>query len=170
MCLGPELVLAVQAIAATAAVGGTAYSVVKGQEASEASKKAEGLRKKQQQLQEMQAQRKTIRDFQLKRATSLSNISGQTGTLDNSAAGGALSALSAGVGSSLGEISQASSISNDMFDANAAYSEATASSAVGSAIGSFGKDLFQAAPAIGRIGSTLFNSPDPWTTSYEKVG
>lgn len=169
MCLGPEIVLAVQAIAAVAAVGGTAYSVVKGEEASAASKKAEALRKQQMQLEEMQKRRKTIRDFQLKRATSLSNISGQTGTLDNSATGGSLSALSSGVGSALGELSQAGAIGEGMFDANAAYSEATASAQTGAAIGSFGKDLFQSAPAIGRIGSTLFNSPNPWTTSYEKA-
>lgn len=157
MCLGPEILFAVQAIAAVATTAGTAYSVVKGQEASAASKRAEGLRKQQMQLEQMQKQRKAIRDFQLKRATSLSNISGQTGTLSNSAYGGATSGLSAGLGSSLGELSQAGAIGEGMFEANAAYSEATASQQTGAAIGSFGKDLFNSAPAISRIGSTLFN-------------
>lgn len=170
MCLGPELVLIAQVAAATAAVGGTAYSVSKQQDASAASKKAEGLRKQQMQLEQMQKRREAIRKFQLNRATSLSNISGQTGTLDNSAAGGATSALSSSIGTNLGDLDTASGIGAGMFDANAEISEAQSGAQFGSGVAGFGKDLFAAAPAIGRIGSTLFNSPNPWTTSYEKVG
>ncbi len=170
MCLGPEIALVAQLVAATAAVGGTAYSVVKGQEASEASKKAEALRRQQMLLEQQQKQRAAIRKFQLARSTSLANISGQTGTVQNSGAYGAESAYSATLGTQLGDIYQAGAIGEGLFDANAEYSNASASAQAGSQIASFGKDLFASAPAIGRIGSTLLNgSEGGWTTSYEKA-
>lgn len=170
MCLGPELALAAQVVGTIATGAGAAYQVSAQADASKASKRAEALRKQQMQMEQQQKQRESIRKYQMARATSLSNISGQTGTLDNSAAGGATSAYSASLGTQTGELAQAGRIGEGMFEANADMSEAAGRSAIGGAIGSFGKDLFQAGPAIGRIGSTLWNgSEGGFTTSYEKV-
>lgn len=154
MCLGPEIALVAQTVAAVAATAGTGYSIVQGQEAASASKKAEALRKQQLQLEATQKRRAAIRDFQLKRATSISNIQGATGNLEGSAYGGATSALSAGVGTNLGEIGQAETTGLGIFDANAAYSQASANAQAGSQIAQFGKDLFASGPAIGRLGAT----------------
>lgn len=157
MCVGPEIALVAQLVAATAAVGGTAYSVVQGQKASAASQRAEGLRQQQMRNEFIQKQRAAIRQSQLSRATSIANISGQTGTLQNSAYGGATSANSAQLGTQLGELGQAFSIGSDMFAANAEYSQASANAQTGQAVSNFGKDLFASGPAIGRVGSTLFS-------------
>lgn len=158
MCLGPEIVFALQVIGAVTATAGTAYSAVQGQKAANASKRAEALRKQQMQMEEMQKRRQAIRDFQAKRALAVSNISGATGTLDNSAYGGATSALSADFGFNLGSLQQASNIGEGMFQANSAYSEASANAQAGQQIAGFGKDIFQSAPAAGRIGATVFGS------------
>lgn len=158
MCLGPEIVAALQVVGTIAATAGTGYSIVQGQEAADASKKAEQARKKQVALELQQKQRESIRKYQLQRAAAVSNISGATGSLEGSAYGGATSALSATLGTSLGELGQANAISNDIFTANAQYSQASANATAGGQFASFGKDLFGSADKIGRIGSTLFTS------------
>jgi|SRR5688572_8498186 len=157
MCLGPEIALVAQIIGTAAAVGGTAYSVVKGQEASAASQRAEALRKRQMQNEANQRRRAAIREFQLRRATAVSNISGATGSLEGSAYGGSIAASTSTLGTAIGEINQAESIGAGIFDANADYSQASASAQTGAALGNFGKDLFSSGPEIGRIGATIFN-------------
>jgi len=157
MCLGPEIALALQVAGSVAAVSGTAYGVVQGQEAAKASKDAERLRKKQLRLREQQDRRKVIREAQLSRATSASNIIGQTGTLGGSIFENSAASLSAAIGTDLGGISQAANIGAGIFDANARYSQASANAQAGSGIASFGKDLFSSGPAFGKVGATLFN-------------
>ena len=157
MCLGPEIALVAQVIGAAATVGGTAYGAVQTSQASAASKKAEQLRKRQMELELSQKRRAAIRQFQQQRANAAANIQGATGSLEGSAFGGAVGGYTSTLGTQLGEYSQAGAIGSGIFDANAAYSEASAGASFGSAVSSFGKDLFQSGPAIGRIGATLFN-------------
>lgn len=157
MCLGPEIALVAQIIGATAAAGGTAISVVGAQQQAEASEKAEKERQKQMRLQALQQRREAIRKFQLARATTLSNVSGATGSLQGSAAPGAISGYTSNLGTELGEIGQAEEIGQNIFQANADYASASSTVAAGQGISSFGKQLFGSGPAIGRIGSTLFN-------------
>lgn len=156
MCLGPEIALALQVVGTVAAASGAAYGISQGQEAAEASKEAEQLRKKQLRLESQQKKRAAIREFQLSRATAASNIIGQTGTLGGSIFSNSASALSANLGTELGTIGQATSIGEGIFDANARYSQASANAQAGSSIANFGKDLFGSAPAAGRVGATLF--------------
>lgn len=154
MCLGPEIALLVQTIgtvAATAGAGVGAYSSI---QAGAASEKAEKLRRKQMENEVSQRKRAAIREFQLKRATTLSNIQGATGTLENSAAGGAVSGLGATLGTQIGEIDQAASIGRGIYDANADYAEATAMGQTASSVGNFGKSLFSSADEIGRLGAS----------------
>lgn len=157
MCFGPEIAFAIQAIAATTAVAGTAYGIAEGQQAADASKRAEELRKKQLRLKQQEQQRQAIRESQLARANSASNIVGQTGTLEGSIFANVASANSAALGTNLGGINAAANIGLGIFDANAAYAQASANASAGQNIAAFGKDLFNSGPAIGRIGSTLFN-------------
>lgn len=117
----------------------------------------------------MESRRKqieAIRKMQIQRASSISNIQGSTGSLEGSAYGGATSALSANLGSQLGEIGAATSISSQMFAANADYSQASANMQTAQGIASFGKSIFDSSPEIGRIGSTLFGNGG-WTTTIE---
>lgn len=157
MCLGPEIALVASLVGAATTAVGTYSSIQQGKKASKASQRAEALRAQQMRLEQMQKRRQAIRDFQQRRAVAMSNISGQTGSLEGSAAGGVSSAYSASLGTNIGELSQAGAIGEGIFAANAAYSEASAGAQTGSAIAGFGKDLFAAAQPIGRIGSTLFN-------------
>lgn len=157
MCLGPEIVAALQVVGTITAAAGTGYSVVQGQQAADASKKAEAARKKQVALELQQKQREAIRRYQAQRAAAVSNITGATGSLEGSAYGGSTSALVSTLGTSLGELNQANSISNDIFSANADYSQFYANAQAGGQFAQLGKDIFGSAPQIGRIGSTLFN-------------
>ena len=156
MCLGPEILAIIGAVTTVTAAAGTGYSVYQGQQAAAASKKAEQLRKRQFQLQQLNDRRKAIRDYQLRRATSVSNIQGATGSLDNSATGGALSALSSTLGTQLGELQQSSNIGNALFNANADYAQASANAQAGAQVAGFGKEVFGSRDEIGRIGATLF--------------
>lgn len=149
---------AVQAIGAATAAAGTAYGVTQSQSAAEASKKAERVRQEQMRMNVAQEQRKRIREFQLARAQSASNISSSTGTLENSAFGGSSSAYSASIGTNLGELATSERLGNDMFAANASYAQSSANAQAGSQVGSFGKDLFSSGPELSRIGATLFGS------------
>jgi hypothetical protein len=170
MCLGPDIMLVASIIGGVASAGGAVMGAVAAKEQSKASKKSEALRRQQMRMEYLQKQRQAIRTAQLARATAATNIGGQTGTLGNSAFGGASSAFSASLGTQLGELGQANAIGEGMFDANAAYSEAQGQAATGAAIGQFGKDLFSSAPAIGRIGATLTGGGSGgWATTTEKA-
>ncbi len=157
MCLGPEIALVASIIGGASAVAGTAYSMVQGQKAAAASKRAERLREQQMRMESRRKQIEAIRKMQINRAASISNIQGGTGTLENSAYGGATSALSSNLGAQLGEISQATEIGSQMFAANAAYSQASANAQTGEGLASFGKSLFGSSQEIGRIGASIFD-------------
>jgi len=148
--------LPIAAIAAVATIAGTGYSIYSGQQAASASKKAERARQQQFRLQQEADRRKAIRDFQLRRATTLSNIQGATGTVENSAAGGALSAYSSTIGTQLGEFARSGEIGDNLFSANADYSQASANAQAGQQIAGLGKDLFGSQPTITNVGQSLF--------------
>ena len=156
MCLGPELALIISAVTTVTAAAGTGYSIYAGQQAAAASKKAEEFRKKQFLLQQQADRREAIRKFQLNRATAISNISGATGSLEGSAAGGALSAYTSTLGTQLGENQQASRIGAGLFEANKDYAQYSANAQAGSQVAGLGKDIFADSEKIGRVGATLF--------------
>lgn len=152
------IALAASILGGVAAVGGTAYSIVQGQKAASASKRAERLRQRQLQLESNRRRREAIRQFQLNRATSLSNLTGSLGSvLGGGSAYGGLGGLTSTLGTQLNTLDQATDIGQGLFSANAAYSQASANSQAGSGIASFGSSIFQNSQAIGRIGATLFN-------------
>lgn len=154
----PSIALITSIIGAGAAVGGTIYSVQQGQKTAQASRRAERLRKKQLALESARRRREAIRQFQLNRATSLSNLTGGTGSvLGGGSAYGGLGGLTSTLGTQLNTLDQANEIGAGIFDANAAYSTAQAGVQTGQGLSSFGQSLFNNSPAIGRIGSTLFN-------------
>lgn len=158
MAAAPAIALAAQVIGTVAAVGGTAYAIQQGQQASSASRRAERLRGQQLRLESQRKRRESIRQFQLQRATALSNIAGATGSaLGGGSAVGGLGGFTSNLGTQLNTIDQATGIGEGIFSANAAYSTASANAQTGSGIADFGKSLFGNSEAIGRIGSTLFN-------------
>ena len=69
---------------------------------------------------------------------------------------GGLGGLTSSLGTQLGEIGQAERIGSGIFQANSDYAQATAIGGIGQSASQFGSQLFNNAPAIGRIGSTLF--------------
>lgn len=157
MCLGPEIALIANIAAGAAAVGGTAYAIHSGQQGAKASKKAEGLRQKQLALESNRERRQAIRQFQLARATGLSNITGATGSvLGGGSAYGGLGGMTSTLGTQLNTFDQALDIGQGIFSANAAYSQASANQQTGEGIANFGKSVFGNSEAIGRIGATLF--------------
>lgn len=151
-------IAAVASIVGTvAAVGGTAYSIVQGQKASAASRRAEQLRKQQFRLESTRQRREAIRKFQLNRATNLSNIVGGTGSvLGGGSAYGGLGGLTSSLGTQTNTIDQAVGIGSGIFDANASYATASGNAATGAGIADFGKSLFSNSQEIGRVGATLF--------------
>lgn len=159
MAAAPAIALAAQVIGTVAAVAGTGYAVVQGQKASAASKKAEQLRAQQLRLESARKRRESIRQYQLQRATALSNITGATGSvLGGGSAIGGLGGFESNLGTQLGTINQATDIGTGIFSANADYAVAQGRASAGSGVADFGKSLFANANAIGRIGTTLFPS------------
>ena len=158
MCLGPEIALIASIAGGVSAVAGTGYSIIQGQQAASASKRAERLRAQQLRLESNRRRREAIREFQLKRSTALSNITGATGsTLGGGSAIGGLGGFASNLGTQINTIDQATGIGEGIFAANAAYSQASANSQAGSGLASFGQSLFNNSQAIGRIGATLFS-------------
>lgn len=135
---------------------GTGASIYGQQQSAEASKKAEGLRKQQMELNHFREQRQIFRQAQNARAMAVTNA----------AAGGAIQStgLPGGEGQIAGNAGFQTTASNEnldigrgLFDANAAAAQGKAVSTIGSGTAAFGKDLIQVGPELGRIGSTYFN-------------
>lgn len=137
--------------------GGIATSIIGGVRASSASRRAEKLREQQLRLESTRRRREAIRQFQLQRATALSNITGATGSvLGGGSAIGGLGGLTSNLSTQLNTISQAEDIGTGIFKANADYASAQGLQSIGGGMQSFGGQLFQNSQAIGRIGSTLY--------------
>lgn len=162
--------MCISAIAMAITAAGTAYSTYNSIQASEASQRAESLRKEQMKLEAERNRRKTIREAMAARAVALSNIT-QAGGSDqgSSATGGAFGQISNSLGNNINDLSQSVRIGAGIFDANAAQSEAQGQMAIGQAISSMGKDIFAAGPKINAIGETLFGRQESgipnWTNT-----
>lgn len=158
MCIGVEIALAAQIAGGIAGTVGTGVGVYSAHQQGQASKKAERLRAQQLRLKSQSERRAAIRQFQLQRATSLSNIVGGAGSaFGGGSAIGGLGGYTSTLGTQLGELSQSTEIGEGIFGANAEYAQAGAIGQIGSGLGQFGNSLFNNSEAIGRIGSTLFN-------------
>jgi hypothetical protein len=157
MAFAPAVILAAQIAGSVAVAAGTGYSIVQGQKAAAASKRAEVLREKQLRLESGRKRRESIRQFQANRATSLSNITGATGSaLGGGSAIGGLGGLTSNLSTQLNTIDQATDIGSGIFRANADYAQYSANAQTGAGAADFGKSLFNNAPEIGRVGTTLF--------------
>lgn len=154
--------MAITATAAIAAVGlglsaaGTAAQVIQQQEVTKQSKKAEGLRKAQVELDAARKRRQEIRRLLQERGRVI-NAGAVQGALDSSPViGGAGSAVS-NAGSNIEAIDQAQGISNKLFETNERISDARGRSAIGQGLQSFGSSLVQNQSAAGRVASQLFS-------------
>lgn len=164
MCTGLEIPLiaglaasTIQTGATVAGValgaGGLAASVYGQKQASEGSKKAEGLRKQQMELNHMREQRQIFRQAQNARAVAASNAA-QGGTMQSSGLAGGYGQIAGAAGAGITASNENLDIGRGLFDANAQKAEGQGIAAIGSATSAFGKDLISVGPELGRIGST----------------
>lgn len=150
-------------ITTAAAVGGLALSAKSyvdqkdaQKDASEASQRAEGIRKEQARVEELRAQRKIFQDAMRARAYAASTAATQGG-LNSSGYEGAIDTALGAQGAQTSALSQNVLLGSQMFDANAALAEAKGEVATAQGLGDIGKSLFQSSDKIGAIGSTLYN-------------
>lgn len=135
--------------------GGLATSVYGQTQQAEASKKAEGLRKQQMELNNQREQRQIFRQAQNARAVALSNATASGGEKSSGLAGGYGQIASASGANSVAARENLN-IGEGLFDANKQLSEAKSITAIGSGVSAFGKDLINVGPELGRIGTTYF--------------
>lgn len=148
--------LAIAAIG-VAVAGASAISQNSAQkEMSEATMQAENARHRQQELQAASERRKAFRDAQAKSAVSRANASAAGADAEGSSgAAGGLAQISTNLGQRIGELNSSEGIGNDIFNANAKYSEAKGDFAEAGAWGQMGKDIFASAEKLGAIGTQV---------------
>lgn len=168
--------LTTAAIAATAAVAGTAIAGVSAYEqsqsqkqASAASRQAEALRQQQMELDNRRRMTQLIRTAAAARAQAVSgSVARGLSTTDSSVMGGE-SSIQSQAGANILAQAQNINIGRGLFAANAAYSEAKSDAQTWNAAGDFGKTLFQNSQQIGQIGETLFapKTVGNWSTTVQ---
>ena len=137
---------------------GTGTSLYGNIQASAASKEAEDIRRRQM-FQNAQRERRTaVRNAM--RAQAQTNTAGMAqGALEGSGVGGGLAQASGGLAQSIGDTNINQTLGNQMFQANAQFSQGRMISAIGTGASGLGRQLVSDAPAIGRIGAQLFGRP-----------
>lgn len=136
---------------------GTAGSLYANAQGSEASKRAEALRKQQLELDNRRRVMSLLREAQANRSRAITSATAN-GLIQSSALEGGLGSIGTQNASNVNAQFENYSIGSQIFDANAQYSEARAMSTNFGAVTDFGKSLFTNSERIGRIGETLFNS------------
>ena len=146
--------LIINGIGAGAAVAGGVLEAGAREEASDASIRAERARQRQARLEETQRRRQLIRSAIVSRATALSNVTSSTGSAEGSAFGGVASSYGSQYAANVGNTNQSAAIRDDIFDANAAYSTASADAQNYGSVGQFGKDLFNSSEKLSKLFSS----------------
>lgn len=158
---------------AAVGLGLSAFGTVKSREAnkrvSEESQRAEALRKQAADLENQRQIRETIRKAQAARASAIATAA-VSGTLDSSVTDGAIGQITGQAGASLVAQAENANLQGQIFDSNARISEARGDAAEAGAYTDFGRNLFNNAAAIGKIGNTVLNSnATPWNTEVRSA-
>lgn len=143
-------------------LAGTGIQTYYGMQAAEASQQAEALRQRQAELQTAREHREAIRQAQLARATSINSLAGATGEISplvSSAYGGAVGTSQGNLAYQRRAIEDNAAISQGLFQANAAQSQAQGFAQLGGGVGSLFGQLANpnVATAGGRLGKTIFD-------------
>jgi hypothetical protein len=133
---------------------GTGVQVASSIEASQASQRAEQLRKQQMQLDIARKKREAIRQAQFATARGQAAAVSQGASLSDSSVIGASSTAKSAGSENLVALTQNEALGSQMFDANAKMSEANGIGAIGSGMSSWGSSLVNNAGTISRIGSS----------------
>lgn len=124
-------------------------------EASQASKQAEELRRKEMELENRRRMTQLIRSAAIARARSIASASAAGATFSSLAEGG-LGSIQSQAGANVEAQATNVSLGRQMFEANANLAEAQGEAAVWSSVTDFGKTLFANSEPISNIGKTLF--------------
>jgi len=142
--------LIISGIGAGTAVYGQVQAAEQKDVASEASQKAEAARKRQAELEEAQRRRQLIRQAIIARSTALSNATAQ-GAGGGSGFFGTATSYGSQFASNIGNLNQSSAIRDDIFAANATYSQASASAQNYGALAEAGGDIFASSEKLGKL-------------------
>lgn len=141
---------------ATAAVG-VGVQVKAGRDQAKASKRAEGLRKRQADLESNRNKRKSIRESLVARSTALSGAVAQ-GAQGGSGLQGGYAQITQQLGNNILGVNQGSEIGAGIFQANSDVATAQGKAALGSGISSIsqmGLSQFGGSGAGNRVGSYI---------------
>lgn len=179
--MGVEIAAGMAIAGAITGAGGSYVQYQGAQKQAGASARAEELRKQQMELESQRKQRQLIREAQKAQATALVRTTAQGSSQQSSALGGSYGQIASDLASNLTYENKALNIGRGIFDANAAYANAGATTALGGAISSIGSALIKTSTIGGNIGETLFNgkntqysgkggASDPWWTATTLFG
>lgn len=144
----------------TAIAGASAYGTYQaGKDVSKASKEAEALRRQQMELDSRRRMTELIRTAAIARSRSTAAAASR-GAINSSAFEGGSGSILSQAGANVQAQGENLALGRQMFDVNAALSNARASATNWASGLDLGKTLFQNQQAIGSIGSTLFTSKE----------
>lgn len=145
------------ALSVGSSIVGTVLGVAGQAKQAKASKKAEELRQRQMELEANRRRREAIRQTLVAQAIQQSNAQKALGSgTSSSAMGGQSTGLAVGARNVQG-IDQGSQIGQQMFDANAAYSQGRGLSTLGKGVSNFGATLGGSMETFGRLNEYYSN-------------
>jgi hypothetical protein len=145
----------IAAVGSVASAGGQAYF---SHEASQASNRAEQLRKQQMQLEADRKRRETIRQAIVAQSLATARQTAQGVSQGSSVIGGAFGQIAGVEGRDINFTTQSEQIGSGIFAANADQTSASSYASLFQQTGNLSTALFTNAEKIGRIGTNLFRS------------
>lgn len=156
MCIGPEILLALQVAGVAGGVAGAAVQYKGAQDQSEASQRGEAARKQQMEIESSRKQREIQRQAQVARSVSLARGTDQGAAFEGSSAlPGAYGQITGNETQARAGVYQATDIGRSIFDANADYAEAQSLSAFGSGLSKLSGSVMTNAKDISVIGESI---------------
>lgn len=165
MAFAAAIALIGTAITATGAVQQRSAT----REAARASQRAEEIRRKQLELENVRNQRAIIRQAQQARAQAIAAASSR-GAISSDVLQGAFGQVATQSGAQLLAQSENTALSRQMFDANAEFSTARATAQNAAGLMDFGKTLFGNAERIASVGTSLGSALRGPTTIHQTFG
>lgn len=161
--VGTALTSTTGALGLAASAVGTGVSIHGQSKAASASREQERIRQAAMRAEQDRLRRQTVRAAMQARAQA--NTAGMfQGGSEGSGVMGGLSQVVSDGGQKVGDINTSQYFGEQMFQANAAFSQGRTIASIGQGASALGADITKAAPAIGRLGQQLFSPVDPWNT------
>jgi hypothetical protein len=146
-----SIAIAVGLAVSAAGVGLQAYSQ---NQMAEAQEDAENARKKQMNLDAIRRRREAVREALAARSTALSNATA-SGAGDSSGLQGGYGQIGGQLGRNIGAVNTSEQLGTDIFQANAAYADASSMAYLGQGAERLGGAIASNAVGLSKIGSTL---------------